>query len=282
MTGSGKLPLLIAAALIVAVALIARPKDGRRPVIEPARVDSARPVEAAPPLRVSPVDSNAGRADDRTEPVKAEFVYLFDVSTSTHPGGGDDPFDRAARTLVPSIVALKQNELLMPQRHRVGTIGASSLMQEPICDLRLEPPASFARRDTTIPNARLKACDAELRAHPAEKATDIRGALHFAALTLHGQRQIVRGIVLVTDLQEALARGQVGATPDLRGICVAAFSMVTPAAAVRPDSLAVREREWSAQLRSWGASRVRTESILGFDAGDLEEYFRSCPPSRSP
>lgn len=280
MTGSGKLPLLIAAALIVAVALIVRPKDGGRPVA--GLGSDTTPPAKAPSVLVSPVDSSAGRADDRTEPVKAEFVYLFDVSTSTHPGGAGDPFGRAARTLVPSIVALKQNEQLMPQRHRVGTIGAASLMQELLCDIRLEPPASFARRDTTLPNARINACDAALRAHASEKATDIRGALHFAGLTLHGQRQIVRGIVLFTDLEEALQRGQVGATPDLGGICVAAFSMVTPSAVVRPDSLAVREREWSTQLRSWGAARVRTQSILGFDAGDLEEYFRTCPPSRSP
>jgi hypothetical protein len=281
MTPSVKLPLLVAAGLIVAVALIVRPKDGARPVIRPASVDTT-PVSKAPAVIVSPVDSSAGRADDRTEPVKAEFVYLFDVSTSTHPGGADDPFGRAARILVPSIVALKQNELLMPQRHRVGTIGAASLMQEPLCDVRLEPPASFARRDTTIPNARIRACDAALRARPSEKATDIRGALAFAGLTLHGERQVVRGIVLITDLQEALQRGQVGATPDLRGICVAAFSMVTPAAVVRPDSLTLREQEWTAQLRGWGATRVRVQSILGFDAGDLEEYFRACPPSHFP
>lgn len=281
MTGSGKIPLLIAAALVVAVALIVRPKDGARPVAGLAGVDTG-PAPKAPSILVSPVDSNAGRADDRTEPVKAEFLYLFDVSASTHPGGAADAFARAARTLVPSIVALKQNEQLMPQRHRIGTIGAASLMQEPLCDLRLEPPASFARRDTTIPNARLKACDAALRAHAPEKATDIRGALHFAALTLHGQRQIVRGIILMTDLTEALERGQVGATPDLRGICVAVFSMVTPSAAVRPDSLALREQEWSTQLRSWGATRVRIKSVLGFDAGELEEYFRTCPPSHSP
>ncbi|MDP9204347.1 MAG: hypothetical protein M3P12_02680 [Gemmatimonadota bacterium] len=281
MSGSVKLPLLVAAGLIVAVALIVRPRDGLRPVVGPARHDTT-PSSTAQTKVVSPVDSSAGRADDRTEPVKAEFVYLFDVSTSTHPGGVDDPFERAARTLVPSIIALRQNELLMPQRHRVGTIGAASLMQEPLCDVRLEPPASFARRDTTIPNARIRACDAALRAHASEKQTDIRGALAFAALTLHGQRQIVRGIVLITDLEEALERGQVGAIPDLRGICVAAFSMVTPSAVARPDSLTLREQEWSAQLRSWGATRVKVQSILGFDAGDLEQYFRTCPASHFP
>ncbi len=281
MTPSVKIPLLVAAGLIVAVALIVRPKDGREPAPVAAASDTG-PASKPQTTVISPVDSNAGRADDRTEPVKAEFVYLFDVSTSTHPGGVNDPFERAARTLVPSIVALKQSELLMPQRHRVGTIGAASLMQEPLCDVRLEPPASFARRDTTVPNARIRACDAALRALPSEKATDIRGALSFAALTLHGQRQVVRGIVLMTDLEEALEHGQVGSVPDLRGICVAAYSMVTPAAVARPDSLTLREQEWNAQLRSWGASRVRVQSVLGFDAGDLEQYFRGCPASHLP
>ena len=283
-----KVTILVVAGVAVAVALWVAsssstpvaPRTDATPATTATLVDTLRgAVPAAVPP--SPVDPSAGRVDDRTDPVKAEFVYLFDVSTSTHPGTPDDPFARAARTLLPTIVALKQDENLLPQRHRVGTIGAASLMQEPLCDIRLEAATIFARRDTTIPSARLTSCDETLRARPPEKATDIRGALHFASLTLHGDRKIVRGIVLATDLEEALQQGQVGATPDLRGICVAVFSMVTPGAAIRPDSLKLREQQWTAQLRAWGAERVRVQSILGFDAGDVDAFFNGCPPSRS-
>ncbi|MEO8910007.1 MAG: hypothetical protein ABI408_07240 [Gemmatimonadaceae bacterium] len=281
MTDSTRVTMLVIAGVVVAGALwIANSSSPptRSAASTTSPVESAAPAVQPP----SPVDPAAGRVDDRTDPVKAEFVYLFDVSTSTHPGTPDDPFARAARTLFPTIVALKQDENLLPQRHRVGTIGAASLMQEPICDIRLEPETIFARRDTTIPGARVKACADSLSVHPPERATDIRGALHFAALTLHGDRPIVRGIVLATDLEEALQPGQVGATPDLRGICVVVFSMVTPDAVVRPDSLSMREQAWTAQVKAWGASRVRVQSILGFDAGDIDAFFRACPASRAP
>jgi hypothetical protein len=155
-------------------------------------------------------------------------------------------------------------------------------MQEPVCDMRLDAVATFARRDTAKMLARLKACDQALRTHTAERATDIRGALYYAALTLHGDQKIVRGILLATDLEESLERGQIGATPNLHGICVAVFSMVTPHSVVRPDSLDLRESQWRARLSKWGAARVRVESILGFDAADIESFFQNCPPSRSP
>jgi hypothetical protein len=281
MTDSTRVTMLVIAGVVVAGALWLANSSSNAPRSGAPSTDAvASTTPAAEPP--SPVDPTAGRVDDRTDPVKAEFVYLFDVSTSTHPGTPDDPFARAARTLYPTIVALKQDENLLPQRHRVGAIGAASLMQEPMCDIRLEPETIFARRDTALPSARLKACAETLRTHAPERATDIRGALHFAALTLHGDRPIVRGIVLATDLEEALQPGQVGATPDLRGICVAAFSMVTPEAVVRPDSLSMREQEWTAQLKAWGASKVRVQSILGFDAGDIDAFFASCPASRAP
>jgi len=38
----------------------------------------------------------------------------------------------------------------------------------------------------------------------------------------------------------------------------------------------------NAQLKAWGASRVRVQSILGFDAGDVDAFFASCPASRAP
>jgi hypothetical protein len=274
--------MLVVAGVVVAGALWLANSSSHAARIVPVIDSTGSFATAATPPSPSPVDPTAGRVDDRTDPVKAEFVYLFDVSTSTHPGTPDDPFARAARTLYPTIIALKQDENLLPQRHRVGTIGAASLMQEPMCDIRLEPETIFARRDTALPSARLRACAETLAAHAPEKATDIRGALHFAALTLHGDRAIVRGIILATDLEEALQAGQVGATPDLRGICVAAFSMVTPDAVVRPDSLSLREQVWTEQLKAWGASRVRVQSILGFDAGDVDAFFASCPVGRAP
>jgi hypothetical protein len=46
--------------------------------------------------------------------------------------------------------------------------------------------------------------------------------------------------------------------------------------------LSMREQEWTAQLKAWGASKVRVQSILGFDAGDIDSFFASCPVSRAP
>jgi hypothetical protein len=272
-------PLLFAVGVLVAVVLVVRP-GGR----DSAHQDKdAVPVEdTLSRVRIdsAPVDPAAGRTPSNGEPLRADIVHLYDVSSSVHTGGSADPFQGAVRELLPAIEALRNDDLLLPQRHRVGSIGAASLMQSPLCDVRLVPLGMFVRTDTVETNARLRACDAALRSHPVEKATDIRGALHYASLSLKGGQPMVRGIVLVTDLEEYVPRGQVPATPDLSGICVAVFSLVTPEAVAHPDSLAAREAKWRSQLLAWKAARVQVQSMLGFNAPDLTAFFRSCRPGR--
>lgn len=272
-------PLLFAVGLLVAVVLLVRPGSQDR-VRQPN--DAPRVEDTATKVRIdsAPVDPAAGRTRANGEPLNADFVYLYDVSSSVRTGDANDPFLGAVRQLLPAIDALRNDDLLLPQRHRVGSIGAASLMQSPLCDVRLEPIGIFVRTETSETNARLRACNAALRAHSVEKATDIRGALHYASLSLRGSQPMVRGIVLVSDLAEYVPKGQVVATPDLGGICVAVYSLVTPEAVAHPDSLAAREAKWRSQLLAWRAARVQVQSMLGFNAADLTAFFRSCRPGR--
>jgi hypothetical protein len=272
-------PLVFAVGLLVAVVLVVRP--GARDTVDRQR-DAVRTEDTTSKVRIdsTPVDPAAGRTPSNGEPLNADFVHLYDVSSSVRTGGANDPFLEAVRQLLPSIEALRTDDLLLPQRHRVGSIGAASLMQSPLCDVRLEPIGIFVRTETSETNARLRACNAALHSHVVENATDIRGALHYASLSLKGGRPMVRGIVLVSDLAEFVPRGQGLATPDLSGICVAVYSLVTPEAVTHPDSLAAREARWRSQLLAWRAARVQVQSMLGFNAGDLTTFFRTCRPGR--
>jgi hypothetical protein len=166
--------------------------------------------------------------------------------------------------------------IFLPSRHRVGTVGAASLMQQPLCDFRVEPMMVFRTTDTSATAKRVGTCVSRLREVKPENATDIRGALHFASRSLRGDRSMTRGIVLITDLEEFIPKNRVAAEPDLRGICVNVYTVMTPASAARPDSLALREKDWNARIMKWGAKRVRVQSVLGFDAEDLAGFFRSC------
>jgi hypothetical protein len=273
-------PLAFAVGLLVVVVLLVNPHgDGRARA--PSRGVRSEDTLSKPVVDSAPVDPTAGTTRANGDPLNADFVHLYDVSSSVRGGGATDPFQRAVRQLLPAIDALRDDDLLMPQRHRVGSIGAASLMQSPLCDVRLEPVGIFRRTSTSAVDARLRACAAALRDHPVEKATDIRGALHYASLSLRGYVPMVRGIVLVSDLAEYVPKGQDVATPDLSGICVAVYSMVTPEAVTHPDSLAAREAKWRSQLLTWKAANVRVQSLLGFNSTDLAAFFRSCRHRRA-
>jgi hypothetical protein len=222
------------------------------------------------------VDPNAGLEDSHHDAPRFSAVLLFDVSGSTH-SDAEDAFQRSTEQLVPLFNMFRERDLLAPQRLRVGTIGAISAAQKALCDIRQDPPSTFARRDTLTRTARIRVCERALRQHPAEKSTDISGALHFASLSLRNGKSMIRGIVVFSDLDEVLAPKQVGARPSLTGVCVVVVSMVTKVGARRPDSLAMREEQWKKQLRNWGAERVTSRSILGLDPSDAANFFEKCP-----
>jgi hypothetical protein len=294
---AARTPVLLTIATVVGVLLLARP--GQRSA--PAR--PAQPAESEPtavpgasrpaPSRAAPEGTReaGGRSDappaqaDRpvlapsttpAEPTVGEFVYLFDVSGSTRSTAGASAFEQGASILTPALDALRALDEVLPSRHRVATIGSTSLRQRPLCDITIERPTLFRTRDTTAVTRAVRACDRALRGVAVEPFTDIRGALHYAALSIVGDRPALRGIVLVTDLEEDIAPGQTPATPALAGVCVAVYALVTPAVGRDPDAATIREREWTRRIESWGAKRVRTRSALGFDGSELQAFFRSC------
>jgi hypothetical protein len=248
----------------------------RTPSIQPTQRVALGIGSDTPLAPMDPRDTTVLDRGSDQEAIRGDFLYLFDVSTSTHTGDKDDPYLRSLRILAPAINAIRQSEVLMPQRHRVGTIGAASLMQQPRCDFRAETPMFFRQSDTTQVTRRMLGCVTEMKAARAEQGTDIRGALHYAGLSLRGQERRARGLILVTDLEEYIPRGRVPATPKLSGICVMVLSMMTPTMAANPDSLVRLESVWTQRMRGWGAKRVQHRSVLGFDPSETAAYFEDC------
>ena len=250
----------------------------------PSAPGSNRPAQAPAVQTGSPVADTVVSASSpnlapppgrQTQPI-GDFVYLFDVSGSTNTHVPDSPFSEALKGLGPAFIALRGLDELMPQRHRVATIGTMSLHAAPRCDIFVTSRTLFTETDSMAPVRAMKACADTLRASASEPYTDISGAVSYAGLSLQGEWKAVRGIVLVSDLKEELAPGTVPAQADLHGMCVAVYAVVTPEVQRDPQLLVMRQKEWRGKLIQWGAKRVRMQTMLGFSGGDLQSFFRNC------
>jgi hypothetical protein len=208
--------------------------------------------------------------------VIGNFYFLFDVSASTNKSGSHNELRDGVPIFRRGFTAMKQMDELLPARFRVGTIGSLSLHQQALCDVPVEPPSMFLGRDTVPVSKAVSACDKLLWQSPPEPYTDIRGALAHASLSLRGLSPGVRGIVLVSDLEESLAPNQLAANPDLSTICVAIYSQVTEAGAAAPAKLDSLQSYWANYLKQRKALKVYVVSTLGFDENDLVTFFRSC------
>jgi hypothetical protein len=235
-------------------------------------LDSTKTIGALPtdsPILPAP----AGQS----EPPVGEFYYLVDISASTKDSTGASAFTEGIALLQPIFGSLREMKELSPQRHRVATIGAMSLRPAPRCDIYVAAQTLFSANDNAnLASRAMAACERDFRALAPEQHTDISGALVNAGLSLQGKRRAMRGVVLITDLEEDIQPGSVAGQPDLRGMCVAIFTLVTPASARDPRLLAERSTEWTAKLRGWGAMNVYAVNVRGFDATDLRGFFQSC------
>jgi hypothetical protein len=261
--------------LVAGVAvLFAWPSSHSRPAgpIAPAGSDTAVAMDTGP--AVSPnLAAPAGQAD----PPVGEFYYLVDISASTKDASGESAFTEGIALLQPIFRSLREMKEISPQRHRVATIGAMSLRPAPRCDIYVAAQTLFSADDNAAMAARaMSACERTFRGLPPEQHTDISGALVNAGISLDGKRKAMRGIMLITDLEEDTQPGTVPGRPDLRGTCVAVFTLITPASARDPRVLTERSTEWTAKLRGWGARNVYVVNARGFDATDLRTFFQSC------
>jgi hypothetical protein len=272
----GRTPILLTIGAVLAVVLLVRPWDigsqKQSPPNPPNGSSSSTNAAASRPDTTAVAEETVGQEEE--SPI-GDFVFLFDASGSTR-GGVSDPFLQGANILVPAVNALWGLRDIAPQRHRVATIGTTSLRQLPICDIKIPRPKLFLPVDKGRVSRELRECDQRLRALPVEPYTDIRGALAFAALSLRGARPALRGIVLVSDLDEDVPPGQVSALPDLHGMCVAVYTLVTTAGATHPDVLAAHEKAWRAHIKEWGADSVSVQSVLGFESQELTDFVRHC------
>ena len=266
---------LVTIGIVAVVAiLIAWPSSAPRTTSAPdvTVLDSAVAVGALPtdsPILLAP--------SDQVEPPVGEFYYLMDISASTKDSTGASAFTEGIALLQPIFASLREMKELAPQRHRVATIGAMSLRPAPKCDIYVAAQTLFSESDNAALAARaMSACEREFRALQPEQFTDISGALVNAGISLQGKRRAMRGVVLISDMEEDIQPGAVAGRPDLRGMCVAIFTLVTPKSARDPRLLAERSSEWTGKLRGWGAKNVYAVNARGFDATDLRTFFQSC------
>ncbi|MBX6331364.1 MAG: hypothetical protein IRY91_05935 [Gemmatimonadaceae bacterium] len=260
-------------AIVAALVVLKAPRSAGAP----SRMASV-PTATMPlaPDSVAGATPNLAPPRGKDIPPIGDFVYLFDVSGSIKRASAGGAFDDGLKLLMPMFFAIKGLDELTPERHRVATIGAMSLHREPLCDIYVAQRNLFTMTDTMAPVRAMGACLDSLRAAPAEPYTDINGALLYAALSLRGDRPAVRGAILVTDLDEDRAPGTTPATPDLHGLCIDAYMLVTTETAMNPALLQTRQVEWERRLTMWGARKVRIQNALSFDAGDLQRFFRTC------
>jgi hypothetical protein len=216
------------------------------------------------------------------------FVYLFDISGSTRVGARrrrrnpdtatvrDTPYSRAVGLITQSVLGLRRLTEALPQRHSVIAITNASLYQKPLCEITVPKVNLFTGADTVGMMHSIERCDSTLRNIRWSIRTDIRGALKLAGLVLEQKPGKVRGIILVSDLEETLRRGQEAAVPSLHGECVFLVPQITPALARTPSELDKRVETWRQLVLEWGASRVAVRSVPAFSQGDLVRFFREC------
>jgi hypothetical protein len=243
-------------------------------------------------IQPGPAASDSGGLSGRIrgpeiEPV-AWFVYLVDISGSTHVGGRrrrrypevsrerDTPYSRALGLISESVLGLRGLTEALPQRHSVIAITSASLYQKPLCEITVPRVNLFTGGDTVGMMAGIERCDSTLRNVRWSARTDIRGALKLAGLVLEQKPGRVRGIILVSDLEETLRPGQEAAVPSLHGECVLLVPQITPAVARTPSLLDKRVEVWRQLVLEWGASRVEVRSVPAFSQGDVVRFFREC------
>jgi hypothetical protein len=243
-----------------------------------------RPAGGAAP------DSNGVTARIRGPEIEpaAWFVYLVDVSGSTRVGGRrrrrnpdtatvrDTPYGRALGLISQSILGLRKLTEALPQRHSVIAITNASLYQKPLCEITVPKVNLFTGGDTVGMIHSIERCDSTLRNIRWSTRTDIRGALKLAGLVLEQKPGKVRGIILISDLEETLRPGQEAAVPSLHGECVLLVPQITPAVARTPSLLDQRVDTWRQLVLEWGASRVGVRSAPAVSPGDVVRFFREC------
>lgn len=264
----------VAAALAVVIALGYRPStDGR--AAAPAQRDSTSSAIARSDTALAPDAMLLAPAN--AEPPVGLFYYLVDVSGSTKTAAGQSAFDEGVAVLNPIFETLRSMDEVAPQRHRVGTIGTVSLSDAPHCDVYVAPKTLFTTgADSGRATQAMRRCEHDLRSMPPEGYTDITDALVNAGLSLQGKRKALRGIIVISDLEEDSPPGTVPGRPDIHGACVALYTVVTRQSATNPRIMDQRTAEWTSKLKEWGAKSVYSASTRGFDAPELKGFFEGC------
>ncbi len=258
---SPAIPLALIFGLIALFVLLVHPWSGEQTGDE----HTAKPLVGRPPTRQA------------QEKPQSYLFYLFDASRSMNTGASDSPLHRAIPLLDSTVRALSRTGgQPTPQLHRVGVIGNRSLNQGVLCEITAYERGVFVHPDMQAFDDSVAACVARLHALRPEEYTDISGALKFASLALEGDSGSLRGIVLVTDLEEDLPPGQEAAVADLAGLCVVVYYEITGNAPTHPSDLDRRIAFWRQRFKEWHAPGSLFRHVAAFSAGDLNRFLTEC------
>lgn len=261
------LPFLLAVGAAIGVmAYMAIPKEGPT---EPLGHRTEQSIPANPSC--TPEQLVEPRKDPATH-----VVFLLDTSGSYHKS---DAFLESAKGFVTLATQLAKN-LPKPVLIRVAAIGNSSAGRPLVCDDVYVAASSFFSKKPCRENTasyQIEKCEERIRSLGADGYTEITWALDRAQRLMGQPTEIVRGIVIMSDLHETLPPGVKPATPNLTGTCVVG---IWESKTIERDSEAMRERiaKWEVELRQMGVQAVAFHSLLSVRQKTtlFLDFLRSC------
>jgi hypothetical protein len=124
---------------------------------------------------------------------------------------------------------------------------------------------------------RFRLCEGRLLQVQGDQDTDIVGGIVYAASVLESEEDLVRGIILFTDLVEDYGSGgPTEGSPDLGQKCVAAFYDFSPEDPSQPGRPRERAGEWEKRLWGYGAKGVLVRHGNSLTANSLTEFLDGC------
>ena len=243
----------------------------------PAPSESPKPIDQPSSTPSSPTTCTAIDGGEHAGDHLTSIIFLYDASKSYNTKADSSPFMGAASRFPEMGLALEKH-LPSPHRFVLNTIGTLSLTHRPVCDIYMPQRTLFRRScsEEDIKNLFL-GCRSRLVESPGEEDTDITGALAYAASALESHSDVVRGIVMFTDLEEDVPdQSHIEAHPDLAGTCVAVFYDFVPSDALDPDKARRRATVWEKKIMGYGAKRVFVRNSNSLTDRELAQFFDDC------
>ena len=194
------------------------------------------------------------------ESPNSSIFVLVDLSRSYYDASTRDITEQTLKKVNRGIAALA--ELYPPPVQFVFlSISTISLAEPPLCEATFKP-VIFCGKSRNICRLRdlrrkfLPTCLRRILAEKPRGATDISGAIDYAVRISRPQLRGPKAMVIVSDMQEDLAKGAVAPSLSLKKFAITLIYRIRGTEGLIPDAVSDRVRVWQDKLRSAGASKV--------------------------